>query len=40
MLFTTVVTSPLCPPWIAKSLEAVTRQFHPRMKFERLSVEF
>jgi hypothetical protein len=34
-----VSTSPLCPPWIAKSVEAVTRQFYPNMKFERLSLE-
>jgi hypothetical protein len=40
MLFTTVVTSLLCPPWIAKSLEEVARQFHPSMKLERLSIEF
>jgi hypothetical protein len=38
MLFTTVVTSPLYPTWM--SLEAVTRQFHPSMNFERLSIEF
>jgi hypothetical protein len=34
-----VSTSPLCPPWIAKSTEAVTRQFYPRIEFERLSLE-
>jgi hypothetical protein len=34
-----VSTSPLCPLWIAKSVEAVTRQFYPNMKFERLSLE-
>jgi hypothetical protein len=34
-----VSTSPLCPVWIAKSVEAVTRQFSPDMKFERLSLE-
>jgi hypothetical protein len=34
-----VSTSPLCPLWIAKSVEAVTRQFYPKMKFERLSLE-
>lgn len=33
-----VSTSPLCPPWIAKSVDAVTRQFYPDMKFERLSL--
>lgn len=34
-----VSTSPLCPVWIARSVEAVTRQFYPAMKFERLSLE-
>jgi hypothetical protein len=34
-----VSTSPLCPVWIAKSVAAVTRQFYPDMKFERLSLE-
>jgi len=34
-----VSTSPLCPLWIAKSVEAVTRQFYPDMKFEHLSLE-
>jgi hypothetical protein len=34
-----VSTSPLCPMWIAKSVEAVTRQFYPNIKFERLSLE-
>jgi hypothetical protein len=34
-----VSTSPLCPLWIAKSVEAVTRQFYPDMKFERLTLE-
>lgn len=34
-----VSTSPLCPPWIAKSIDAVTRQFYPDMKLERLSLE-
>jgi hypothetical protein len=34
-----VSTSPLCPPWIAKSVEAVTRQFYPRIAFERLSLD-
>lgn len=34
-----VSTSPLCPPWIARSLEAVTRSFYPGIRFERLSLE-
>lgn len=34
-----VSTSPLCPPWIAKGIQAVTRQFYPDMRFERLSLE-
>lgn len=34
-----VSTSPLCPPWIAASVEEVTRKFYPKMKFERLSLE-
>jgi hypothetical protein len=34
-----VSTSPLCPPWIAKSIEAATRKFYPDMRFERLSLE-
>jgi hypothetical protein len=34
-----VSTSPLCPLWIAKSVEAVTRQFYPDIIFERLSLE-
>ena len=34
-----VSTSPLCPLWVAKSVEAVTRQFYPNMKFEHLSLE-
>lgn len=34
-----VSTSPLCPPWIAKSVEAVTRKFYPKIEFERLSLE-
>ena len=34
-----VSTSPLCPLWLAKSLEAVTRQFYPNINFERLSLE-
>jgi hypothetical protein len=34
-----VSTSPLCPRWIAKSVEAVTRQFYPNIRFERLSLE-
>jgi hypothetical protein len=34
-----VSTSPLCPPWIAKSVKAVTRLFYPKMHFERLSLE-
>jgi hypothetical protein len=34
-----VSTSPLCPVWIARSVEAVTSQFYPAMKFERLSLE-
>jgi len=34
-----VSASPLCPLWIANSIEAVTRQFYPKMKFERLSLE-
>jgi hypothetical protein len=34
-----VSTSPLCPVWIANSVEAVTRQFYPHIKFERLSLE-
>jgi hypothetical protein len=34
-----VSTSPLCPLWIAKSVQAVTRQFYPNMQFEHLSLE-
>ncbi len=34
-----VSASPLCPLWIARSLEVVTRQFYPNMKIERLSLE-
>jgi len=34
-----VSTSPLCPVWIANSVEAVTRQFYPDIKFERLSLD-
>lgn len=34
-----VSTSPLCPAWIAKSVEAVTRQFYPELKFDNLSLE-
>lgn len=34
-----VSTSPLCPLWIAKSVEAVTRQFYPTITFEHLSLE-
>jgi hypothetical protein len=34
-----VSTSPLCPQWIARSLELVTRQFYPNIPFERLSLE-
>jgi hypothetical protein len=36
---TSVSTSPLCPFWIAKSVEAVTRQFYPNIAFERLKLE-
>lgn len=34
-----VSTSPLCPPWIANSVEAVTRKFYPDIEFRRLSLE-
>jgi hypothetical protein len=34
-----VSTSPLCPLWIANSVEAVTRQFYPDIRFERLSLD-
>jgi hypothetical protein len=34
-----VSTSPLCPAWIAKGVEAVTRQFYPNIEFARLSLE-
>jgi hypothetical protein len=34
-----VSTSPLCPVWIAKSVEAVTRRFYPDIRFERLRLE-
>lgn len=34
-----VSTSPLCPPWIARCIEDVTRQFYPGIRFERLSLE-
>lgn len=34
-----VSTSPLCPMWIAKSVEAVTRQFYPTITFEHLSLQ-
>lgn len=34
-----VSASPLCPPWIAKSVEAVTRKFYPSIEFEHLSLD-
>jgi len=34
-----VSTSPLCPRWIAKSVESVTRQFYPEIRFDQLSLE-
>lgn len=34
-----VSTSPLCPRWIAKSVEAVTRKFYPQISFKQLSLE-
>jgi hypothetical protein len=34
-----VSISPLCPIWLAKSVEAITRKFYPTIKFERLSLD-
>jgi len=34
-----VSASPLCPLWIAKSVEAITRQFYPSIEFKHLSLE-
>lgn len=36
---TSVSTSPLCPVWVAKSVEAVTRLYYPNITFEPLSLE-
>ena len=34
-----VRTSPLCPRWISKSVEDVTRKYYPNVPFEHMSLE-